>query len=94
LPENIVHDENLFIPFEMQSGKYMIEIVIVSPVSYESLIKLAIERRNNEGWYPTGEIKIRENEYILRIKKIELSDLGICIFFNKANKDSEIIKSN
>jgi hypothetical protein len=40
----------------------MIEIVIVVPVSYESLIKLAIERRNNEGWYPTGEIKIRENE--------------------------------
>ncbi len=54
--------KTLFIPFDMQPGKYMIEIVIVSRVSHESLIKLAIEGRNNEGWYPMGEIKIRENE--------------------------------
>jgi hypothetical protein len=59
LPGDIVHDENLYIPFDMQPGKYQIEIAIVSPVSYEPRIKLAIGGRNNEGWYPIGEIEVR-----------------------------------
>jgi hypothetical protein len=38
LPGDIVHDENLYIRFDMQPGKFQIEIMIVSPVSHESRI--------------------------------------------------------
>ncbi|WP_455638150.1 DUF4832 domain-containing protein [Parabacteroides sp.] len=60
LPGDIVHDENLYIPFDLELGKYQLEIAIVSPVSYESRVKLAIEDITDDGWYPIGEIEVRE----------------------------------
>ncbi len=60
LPGDIVHEEKLYIPFDMPVGKYQIEIAIVAPVSYESRVKLAINGRNLEGWYPMGEIEVKD----------------------------------
>ena len=56
LPGDIVHDEILYIPHGMQPGNYNIEIAIVSPVSFEPRVKLAIAGINEDGWYPLGEI--------------------------------------
>ena len=61
LPGDIVHDEKLYIPFDMPIGKYQLEIAIVSPVSYEPRVKLAIEGITSDGWYSIGEIEIEEN---------------------------------
>ncbi len=60
LPGDIVHDERLYIPYDIGLGKYQLQIAIVSPVSYEPRIKLAIEGRNQDGWYSIGEIEIKE----------------------------------
>jgi hypothetical protein len=60
LPGDIVHDEILYIPKDLPAGTFKIEIAIVSPVSYESRIKLAIKGVNDEGWYPMGEIVVQE----------------------------------
>ena len=62
LPGDIVDEENLFIPFDMPLGKYQIEIAIVSPVSYEPRVKLAIAGVKKDGWYTMGEIEVKDHE--------------------------------
>ncbi len=59
LPGDIVCDEVLYIPYDMPTGSYNIEIAIVSPVSYEPRVKLAIAGRKTDGWYPMGEIIVK-----------------------------------
>ncbi len=61
LPGDIVHDEILYIPHDMPAGTYKLEIAIVSPVSYEPGVKLAIAGVNENGWYPMGEILVQNN---------------------------------
>jgi len=58
LPGDIQYDENLFIPFNAPLGKYQVDIAVVSPVSYEPRVKLAIDGMAADGWYPMGEITI------------------------------------
>ena len=60
LPGDIVHDETLFVPLDIPVGKYQLEIAIVSPVSFEPRIKLAISGVNNDGWYPMGDILVKD----------------------------------
>jgi len=62
LPGDIVHDEILYIPHTMPPGTYQLEIAIVSPVSYEPRVKLAIAGIDQDGWYPMGEILIGDNQ--------------------------------
>ena len=62
LPGDIVHDEKLYIPHDMPLGKYQVEVAIVSPVSYEPRVKLAIEGITADGWYPMGEIEVTETQ--------------------------------
>jgi hypothetical protein len=61
LPGDIVHEENLFIPVDFPEGIYDLEIGIVSPVSFEPRVKLAIEGRAADGWYPMGKITVSKN---------------------------------
>jgi hypothetical protein len=61
LPGDIQYDEKLFIPFDTPLGKYRVEVAVVSPVSYEPRVKLAIDGKTDDGWYSMGEIEIREN---------------------------------
>ena len=60
LPGDIVHDEKLYIPYDMPLGKYQVEIAVVSPASYEPRVKLAIEGITADGWYSIGEIEVKE----------------------------------
>ena len=62
LPGDIVHDENLYIPYDMPSGTYHLEIAIVSPVSFEPRVKLAISGKTEDGWYLIGDILVKEHE--------------------------------
>ena len=59
LPGDIVCDEILYIPNDMPTGSYNIEIAIVSPVSYEPRVKLAIAGIKEDGWYLMGEIFVK-----------------------------------
>jgi len=59
LPGNIVCDENLYIPFDAPTGKYKLEVGIVSPVSFEPRVKLAIDGKTDDGWYTIGDIEIQ-----------------------------------
>ena len=59
LPGDILCEEKLYIPHDMPLGKYRLDIAIVSPVSYEPRVKLAIEGVIDDGWYTMGEIEIK-----------------------------------
>ncbi len=59
LPGDIVHEEDLFVPFDMPAGKYKLDIAIVSPVSFQPAIKLAISGVKKDGWYAMGEITVQ-----------------------------------
>ena len=61
LPGDIVHEENLFLPVDMPEGIYDLEIGIVSPVTFEPRVKLAIEGQTADGWYQMGKITVRKN---------------------------------
>jgi hypothetical protein len=60
LPGDIVDEESLYIPFDMPVGTYQLEVGIVSPVSFEPRVKLAISGKTEDGWYPMGEIEVRD----------------------------------
>ena len=61
LPGDISFDDKVYIPFDTPTGKYRVEIAVVSPVSLVPCVKLAIEGITGDGWYHLGEIEIIES---------------------------------
>jgi len=59
LPGDIVYDDQLFLQHDMPEGTYELEIALVSPHTFEPVIKLAISGINDEGWYPMGSILVQ-----------------------------------
>lgn len=60
LPGDIWLEEKLFLPRNMPEGNYELDIAIVSPVTHEPRIQLAIEGRKPDGWYALGNIRIKK----------------------------------
>jgi hypothetical protein len=60
LPGDIVYDETLYVPFDIPVGKYQLQVAVVSPVSFEPRIKLAISGATGDGWYPMGNILVQD----------------------------------
>ncbi len=58
LPGDNVYDHFVFIPSDMKSGTYNLQIGIVDPVKGTPKIKLAIEGRAEDGWYSLGKTEI------------------------------------
>lgn len=65
LPGDIIHDETLFIPVDMPTGDYEIQIGLVEKSAAkipEPQIKLAIEGITSDGWYSMGQIAVEERQ--------------------------------
>ena len=60
LPGPVICDGKLFIPHDTPLGTYQLEIAIVTPVTFEPRVQLAIEGKTGDGWYHMGEIEVRE----------------------------------
>lgn len=58
MPGDAIFEESLYIPSDMPTGEYQLEIAIVDPVAYQPRVKLAIEGVNEEGWYLMGNITV------------------------------------
>jgi hypothetical protein len=58
LPGDNLYDNSVFVPFDLPSGEYSLQIGMVDCQSQEPKVNLAIEGRDNEGWYSIGQIKI------------------------------------
>jgi hypothetical protein len=62
LPGDNLYDQAVYVPLDMPSGEYTLQIGIVDRQSHEPKVQLAIEGRDNEGWYSVGQIKIKGSD--------------------------------
>ena len=58
-PGDNLYDDGIFIPRDLITGTYQLQIGLVDPQSHEPKVSLAIKGRNPEGWYPVGKIEIK-----------------------------------
>lgn len=60
LPGDIVYNDALFIPRDISPGEYNLQVAVVDKTDMSPKVKLAIEGRDNEGWYQLGKLKINQ----------------------------------
>jgi len=59
LPGDNLYDDAVYLPADLPAGDYDLSLAIVDPASRQPKVKLAIEGRDSEGWYPLGRIQVR-----------------------------------
>ncbi|MFH0756857.1 MAG: DUF4832 domain-containing protein [Bacteroidota bacterium] len=60
MPGDIIYDNSVFIPLDMPVGTYDVQVAVVDRWSHEPRVNLAIEGREEDGWYQLGQISIIE----------------------------------
>ena len=58
LPGDALYEDTVFLPYDMPAGEYDVEIALVDNASRQPAIKLAIEGRTADGWYPLTRISV------------------------------------
>ena len=59
MPGDIVYDNSVFIPHDMPAGTYDLQVSIVDRWKFEPRVDLAIEGREDDGWYQLGQINVK-----------------------------------
>jgi hypothetical protein len=59
LPGDNLYNDAVFVPQDMPEGIYQLQIGIVDRQSHQPKVKLAIEGKDPDGWYPLGKIEIK-----------------------------------
>lgn len=58
LPGDIIYNDAFFIPKDFKPGTYTLQIGIIDKHERKPKIQLAIEGKDNEGWYDLGTIRV------------------------------------
>jgi hypothetical protein len=58
LPGDIVYEDAVFLPPDLKPGVYDLEIGILDPIMSGPAIRLAIEGRTPDGWYPLDKLEV------------------------------------
>jgi len=58
LPGDNIYDYSIGVPGHVPAGSYELQIAVTDRVNYEPRVNLAIEGRQEDGWYPLGPIEI------------------------------------
>lgn len=61
LPGDISWQDAIFMPVDMPEGEYELQISVLCPHTLKPAVKLAIEGRTDDGWYPLGKIVVEED---------------------------------
>ena len=59
MPGDIVYDNSVFIPHDMPAGTYDLQVSLVDRWKFEPRVNLAIEGREDDGWYQLGQINVK-----------------------------------
>ncbi|RPI25251.1 MAG: DUF4832 domain-containing protein [Acidobacteria bacterium] len=59
LPGDAVWDGSIYVPHDFRAGVYEIAVGVLDPRLQKPAIRLAIEGRDAEGWYPLGKIEVK-----------------------------------
>jgi hypothetical protein len=62
LPGDIVYDDQVFLPLALPEGEYALELALLDKKTRIPKVRLAIEGRTEEGWYPLGTIQVVDSE--------------------------------
>jgi hypothetical protein len=63
LPGDALYDDRVFLPADLPEGEYQLQIGIVDPRTRAPRVRLAIEGRDESGWYPLGPITVERGSY-------------------------------
>jgi hypothetical protein len=63
LPGDALYDGRVFLPRDVPEGPYELQLGIVDRETREPRVRLAIEGRAPDGWYPIGPITVEEGSY-------------------------------
>lgn len=58
LPGDSVFDDPIFAPDSLPTGEYTLSVALLDPVTLLPGIRLAIEGRGDDGWYPLGKLHL------------------------------------
>lgn len=58
LPGDAVFEDPLFVPQDLAPGTYELSVAMLDPFTLQPGIRLAIEGRGNDGWYPLGNLRV------------------------------------
>ena len=58
LPGDNLYDNFIFIPWDMPLGSYELQIALIDPITNEPKVNLAIEGKQDDGWYSLGKIEV------------------------------------
>jgi hypothetical protein len=59
LPGKIERQETAQLPGELSAGAYTLQVAIVDSATSQPVIKLAIEGRQDDGWYPLSTVTVK-----------------------------------
>ncbi len=60
LPGDNLCDSSVVVPEYLSEGEYQLEIAILDTLTHTPNVKLAIEGRRPDGWYPLGGIRVKK----------------------------------
>jgi hypothetical protein len=58
LPGDAVFDSTVYVPATLKPGTYRFRLAMLDPRTEQPAIRLAIEGRQDDGWYDLGEITV------------------------------------
>jgi hypothetical protein len=59
LPGPVELTETPALPADLAAGSYTLQVAIVDPATCEPVIKLAVEGRQEDGWYPVSTVEVK-----------------------------------
>jgi hypothetical protein len=62
MPGDNLYNDAVFLPKDIPAGEYQIQISIVDPRSYVPRVQLAIEGKDDEGWYDLGSLIVKDRK--------------------------------
>jgi hypothetical protein len=69
LPGDALQDDRVFVPADIPEGEYELQLGIVDRQTREPRVRLAIEGRNDEGWYPLGPITVDDRPFWVGVER-------------------------
>ena len=60
LPGDNLYNDAVFLPADLPVGDYELDLAILDPPTGKPKVRLAIEGRQPDGWYPLGRLAVRE----------------------------------
>jgi hypothetical protein len=58
LPGDAVFEDPVFVPDDLPDGDYQLSVALLDPITLQPAIRLAIQGRENDGWYRLGKIHV------------------------------------